>query len=639
MFNWKSVYNSFHATFPGTPHNPVIAITGNFGDKGCELAEGYFESVLRAGGSPVVLPPTADPGTLVSLLDRIDGLLLSGGADLNPLYVGEEPLPALGSINPRRDLPELLLIRLACDRQLPILGICRGVQMLAAAFGGSLWQDLATQYTAIGQTALSPVSTDPSPSSLSSLTPSPAPATLGSGSGAAATLPLLKHSQDLDRAVPSHTVTLAEGSLLRNIMGTAHLAVNSFHHQAVRDPGARFRVAATAPDGVIEAIESSEHKSILGVQWHPECFCLRGDETMLPLFRWLTAEAANYREARRIHSRILTLDSHCDTPMFFDQDIHFDQRDPRILVDLHKMAEGGLDAAIMVAYVPQGPLTDEGRAAATAYARSQLSRVRAMVDSCTPAPSGAGGTAADFSPLALARTPAALRSCKAAGRRAILLGIENGYAIGRDLALLRQFKEEHGIVYITLCHNGNNDICGSARPRDGESLMGITPFGAEVIQEMNRLGIMVDLSHASERSFYEALDISSLPIVCSHSSCRALCDHPRNLTDDQLRALAAAGGVAQVTFYNGFLRTDGQASILDAVAHLNHMVALMGVEHVGIGTDFDGDGGVPGLASASELINFTRRLLRERYTEEDLRLIWGGNFLRVMEQVQNSPTP
>ena len=231
----------------------------------------------------------------------------------------------------------------------------------------------------------------------------------------------------------------------------------------------------------------------------------------------------------------------------------------------------------------------------------------------------------------IAYTPQDLDCLKAAGRKAIMLGIENGYAIGQDLSLLRHFREKYGIVYMTLCHNGNNDICGSARPREGEKLEGVSSFGADVIRDMNRLGIMVDLSHASERSFYDALDISEQPIVCSHSSARALCDHPRNLTDDQLRALAAKGGVAQVTFYNGFLRTDGQATILDAVAHLNHMIEVMGIEHVGIGTDFDGDGGVPGLASASELINFTRRLLRERYREEDLRLIWGGNFLRVMD--------
>ena len=146
MFNWKSSYDSLHATFPGTRQTPLIGITGNFGEKGCELAEGYFESILRAGATPVVLPPTTDADALTSVLDRIDGLLLSGGADLNPLYVGEEPIPALGSINPRRDLSELLLIRLAFDRQLPILGICRGIQLLTVALDGSIWQDLGCAF-------------------------------------------------------------------------------------------------------------------------------------------------------------------------------------------------------------------------------------------------------------------------------------------------------------------------------------------------------------------------------------------------------------------------------------------------------------------------------------------------------------
>ena len=590
MFNWKSSYDSLHATFPGTRKTPLIGITGNFGEKGCELAEGYFESILRAGATPVVLPPTTDADALTSVLDRIDGLLLSGGADLNPLYVGEEPIPALGSINPRRDLSELLLIRLAFDRQLPILGICRGIQLLTVALDGSIWQDLGCAFER------------PEDSKCQG-----AP---------------LKHSQNLDRTVASHTVGTAEGSLLREIMGGAEtLYVNSFHHQAVREAGPHLRVSATAPDGVIEAVESSEHKSILGVQWHPECFCLAEDESMMPLFRWLKDEATNYRAAREVHRRILTLDSHCDTPMFFNQEIHFEQRDPKILVDLHKMQEGGLDASIMVAYIPQGPLTEEGRTAACDYAHSQLLRVEQLAADCSTA-------------VSIARSPQQLYRLKADGKRAIMLGIENGYAIGRDLSLLNRFKEDHGIVYMTLCHNGNNDICGSAKPREGEQLQSVSDFGADVIRKMNELGIMVDLSHASELSFYDALDISDMPIVCSHSSSRALCDHPRNLTDDQLRALAAKGGVAQVTFYNGFLRSDGQASILDAVEHLNHMVKVMGIEHVGIGTDFDGDGGVPGLASASELINFTRRLLRERYSEDDLRLIWGGNFLRVMQQVQ-----
>jgi len=190
-----------------------------------------------------------------------------------------------------------------------------------------------------------------------------------------------------------------------------------------------------------------------------------------------------------------------------------------------------------------------------------------------------------------------------------------------------------GVVYITLCHNGDNDICDSAR--GSQTHGGVSDFGAKVIGEMNRLGLMVDLSHAAESSFYDALQISKTPIVCSHSSARALCDHPRNLTDDQMRALAQAGGVCQITLYNGFLKREGQATVLDAMAHLEHAVSVMGIDHVGLGTDFDGDGGVPGLADASELTLFTRQLLRRRFSDADIQKIWGGNFLRVMRQVQS----
>lgn len=587
IFDWQAVYDAAHASFPGTQRKALIGITGNFGERGCELAEGYFRSITEAGGTPVVLPPTDDLDALTSMLDSLDALVLSGGGDINPLYLGEQPEPALHGINPRRDLCELVLTRLAADRQLPILGICRGCQMLAAALGGSLWQDIPS--------------------------------------------PTVKHSQELDRSYASHSVALSEGSMLHTIFGTTELYVNSFHHQAVREAGPHLRAVATATDGVVEAVESSEHKSIIGVQWHPECFCLRGDTSMLPLFRWLVDEAGSYHAARRLHSRILTLDSHCDTPMFFDKDIHFDQRDPRILMDLHKMREGGLDACIMVAYLPQGPLTAEGYAAAKAYADDRLSRVKNMVAACCTPPSGSvvSGSSADTPPpLAIARTPADLYRLKRQGTRAIMLGIENGYAIGRDISLLDHFAQQ-GIVYITLCHNGNNDICGSARPREGEPTMGITDFGAEVIRRMNELGLLVDLSHASELTFYDALDISSRPVVCSHSSSRALCDHPRNLTDEQLRALAAHDGVAQATFYSGFLRRQGEASIIDAVNHIRHMVDVAGIEHVGIGSDFDGDGGVPGLASAAEMINLTRQL-RKHFNEADLSLLWGGNFLRVM---------
>ena len=565
---------------------PIIGITGNFGAKGCELAQGYYESVLRAGGIPMVLPPYNDAEALCQTLDKVDGILLSGGGDINPLLLGEEPIPGLHSICPQRDEMELLLVREAYNRQIPMLGICRGIQTLVAALGGTLYQDLNTQYSEA---------------------------------------PLVKHDQDLDRAYASHSVKLEEGSTLARLFPEAKekgLPVNSFHHQAVRTPGSLLRVAAKATDGVIEAVESNEFKSIIGVQWHPECFITRGDRCMMPIFNWLISEASSFAEAKRVHRRIITLDSHCDTPMFFSEGFTADmfaQRTDKVLVDLPKMREGFLDASIMVAYLKQGERDEESLLAATAKANRILTQIEEMV--------AANCTAVDIS-----YTPADIARLKHAGKKAIMLGIENGYAIGKDLSQLEHFAKR-GIVYMTLCHNGDNDICDSAKGNAEHG--GLSPFGEKVVQEMNRLGIMVDLSHAAESSFYDALEVSKKPIVCSHSSAQALCNHPRNLTDEQMKALAQKGGVAQVTMYNGFLRTDGKATILDAVEHLNHMVNVMGIEHVGIGTDFDGDGGVPGMANASEVINFTRRLLQERYSEEQIQMIWGGNFLRVMEQIKN----
>lgn len=566
---------------------PIIGITGNYGTKGCELAQGYYESVLQAGGIPLVLPPYTDAEALCQTLDRVDGILLSGGGDINPLLLGEEPIPGLHGICPQRDEMELQLVREAYNRQIPMLGICRGIQTLVAALGGTIYQDLNTQYTEA---------------------------------------PLVKHDQDLDRAYASHTVKVEAGSTLASLFPEAvekGLPVNSFHHQAVRTPGPLLRVSAKATDGVIEAVESNEFKSIIGIQWHPECFITRGERYMMPLFNWLITEASSFAEAKRIHSRIITLDSHCDTPMFFSEGFTADmfaKRTDKVLVDLPKMREGFLDASIMVAYLKQGERDAESLLAATAKADRILTQIEEMA-------------AANCTAVDIAYTPADIARLKRAGKKAIMLGIENGYAIGKDISQLEHFAKR-GIVYMTLCHNGDNDICDSARGNAEHG--GLSQFGEKVVQEMNRLGIMVDMSHAAESSFYDALEVSQKPIVCSHSSARALCNHPRNLTDEQMKALAQKGGVAQVTMYNGFLRTDGQATILDAVEHLSHMVNIMGIEHVGIGTDFDGDGGVPGMANASEVINFTRRLLRERYSEEQIQMIWGGNFLRVMEQIKNN---
>ena len=221
-------------------------------------------------------------------------------------------------------------------------------------------------------------------------------------------------------------------------------------------------------------------------------------------------------------------------------------------------------------------------------------------------------------------------------KKAVFIGIENGYALGKNLQNISMFKEM-GVSYITLCHNGDNDICDSARGK-GE-WGGLSPFGREVVREMNRTGVMIDVSHAAESTFYDVLQTSETPIIASHSSARALCDHPRNLTDDQLKALAAQGGVAQICLYKGFINPEAEkASLSDAVRHIQHIVEIAGIDHVGIGSDFDGDGELRGCAATNELINITVRLLEAGYTEADLRKLWGGNLLRVMTEAQAYPT-
>lgn len=580
-FDLSSHLDNIYATFPQANHRPVIGLTANYTSPDASLRDFYYRQVVRAGGVPIIIPPVADKHVIINTLDTLDGIILTGGADYNPLWAGEEPSEHLHGINAERDLPELLLTRLAYDRQIPMLGICRGMQTLAMALGGKVMQD-------IGENVSKPI----------------------------------RHSQDAAREECTHSVTLDEGSIIRSIYGKEKIFVNSFHHQAVADEGTMLTITARAADGVAEALQSSCHKSILGVQWHPECL----GEDGLPIFKWIVREATNFSVAKRLHDRILTLDTHCDTPMFFPQGITFDQRDPRILVDLHKMTEGRLDAVTMVAYLPQPKIgeTFSSKVAfdvtgPAAYADLIFDKIETIVNN-------------NSRYLSIARTPADLYGDKRKGRKSIMLGIENGLALEGHLANVKHFAQR-GVVYITLCHNGDNDICDSARGCNTHN--GVSSFGEKVIREMNANGIMVDLSHAAEKSFYDALDISDTPIVCSHSNCRALCDHPRNLTDDQLRALAAKGGVAHITLYNGFLKLQGEADIYDAMAHLEHAIEIMGIDHVGIGTDFDGDGGIRGLADSSELINFTLQLLRNKYDEQDIAKIWGGNWLRVMAQVQS----
>lgn len=579
-YDLKKNLGEFYSNFPEGKQQPVIGITANYVERDARLADRYYLSVVEAGGTPLLIPPVADRDVIASTLEHIDGLLLTGGADINPLWTGEEPVAELSNINSMRDLPELLATRLAYNRQIPILGICRGIQTLAVALDGKVRQHVASE---------------------------------------------IKHSQDAPREELTHSVTIGDGTTLRGIFGGAgRMFVNSIHHQAVAAPGRRFRVSARAADGVIEAIESNEYKPVIGVQWHPEWL-----PEGAPLFKWLIGEARKFRETKQLHSRVLTLDTHCDTPMFFHKGIDFAQRDPRILYDLHKMTEGRQDAVIMAAYLPQPKIgeTFSQKVAfdvdgPTQYADLIFDKIEDIVRR-------------NSQYLSIARTAADLYEDKRKGRKSIMFGIENGLALSHDLQNVRHFAQR-GVVYITLCHNGDNDICDSARGCNTHG--GVSRFGRDVIREMNDCGLMVDLSHAAEKSFYDALQASRTPVVCSHSNCRALCDHPRNLTDGQLRDIAECGGVVQITLYPGFLRTQGEATVMDAVRHLEHAIDIAGIDHVGIGTDFDGDGGVRGMADASEMTNFTRLLMERNFSERDIEKIWGGNWIRVMTQAQAAAT-
>lgn len=315
---------------------------------------------------------------------------------------------------------------------------------------------------------------------------------------------------------------------------------------------------------------------------------------------------------------MITIDSHTDTPMIFQT---FDLgRKEGGKVNLPLMREGRLDAAFMVAYIPQGDRNAAALQKATDYATDRLTQV---IEQAKRYPHQMG----------IAQSPDELRRLKDEGKKAILLGIENGYALGKDLTNLHRFRQM-GVSYITLCHNGDNDLCDSAAGQ--AEWGGLSPFGKEVVAEMNRLGMMIDVSHAADRTFYDVLEHSTRPIIASHSSCRALCNHRRNLDDDQIKALAQQGGVMQICLYKGFINeSPDKASLSDAIRHILHVIDLVGIDYAGIGSDFDGDGELIGCRAANELMQITMRLIAEGLDDESIAKIWGGNLMRVMSEVQN----
>lgn len=549
---------------------PLIGITTDSSTEDYSVRKKYCNQVLAAGAYPILLPPVSDIEKTKAFLDNLDGMIFTGGGDHNPLLMNEEPVPELGNVNPERDNFEIPLCQEAYKRNLPILGICRGIQTIAISLGGHVKQHISTS---------------------------------------------VKHSQNAPKDAATHSVKIEKGSILSEIYNSETIFVNSFHHQAVDNPGRRFKAVAFSEDNIIEGIESTEYHSVIGVQWHPEQLHEEG----LKLFKWLTEEAKIYREAKEIHKEIVTLDSHCDTPMFFSQNVDFINGDSRILYDLEKMNCGRIDAVTMVCYLPQPKQGQKFSDVSQFGIESEKEYADIIFDKVEEICRNEG--------IAKAVSFDEVVENKKKGIRSIMLGIENGIALEHNLKNIQHFHDR-GIKYITLCHNGDNDICDSARGT--ETHHGVSEFGKEVIREMNRIGIAVDLSHAAESSFYDAIKLSEKPIVCSHSNCRALCNHPRNLTDEQMRTLAAHNGVMQLTLYGGFLKENGEADINDFLKHLFHAIEIMGIDHVGIGTDFDGDGGVKGLSSAAELMNITTQLLRHGFSQEEIEKIWGKNWINCL---------
>jgi len=388
--------------------------------------------------------------------------------------------------------------------------------------------------------------------------------------------------------------------------------------------------------------------------------------------------------ARAIHDRVMALDTHVDINPgnFVLGQPNYASELPRTQVDLVKMEQGGLDAAFLIVYVGQNAnLTPEGFARAHAQAMEKFAAIHRLVDSIAP------GRAE------LARTAADARRIHAAGKKVILIGVENGFPIGADVTNVARFHALGG-RYMSLAHNGHSQLSDSnTGERDGIWLHhGLSDLGRQVIREMNRVGMMIDISHPSKQSMMQTLEITRAPIIASHSGVRALCNHSRNLDDEQLRALAANGGVAQLVAFNGYVKcdpvrdaaradaiaalrrefgvagtgraaiqaaidslplerrnaylerqreieerrypSDPPATVADFVDHIDYAVKLVGIDHVGISSDFDGGGGVVGWRSAAETFNVTRELVRRGYTEEQIAKIWSGNLLRVMEQVE-----
>ena len=383
----------------------------------------------------------------------------------------------------------------------------------------------------------------------------------------------------------------------------------------------------------------------------------------------MLGNACSKNTVDEIHENILTIDTHVDTPLRlnregFDIGKYNDREQGGGRLDFPRMKKGGLDAVFFAVFLGQGPRTERGHF----EAKKNALEIFADIDTALTLNS-------HQAELALSSRDA--YRIEKAGKRAVYMGIENGYPLGRDLSLLETFYNL-GARYLTLCHTKNNEICDSSTDPEGPEHQGLSDFGRRVIHEMNRLGMIIDVSHISDKAFYDVLEETNAPVIASHSCSRAICDHPRNLDDDMLRALAANGGVIQMCILSDYVKTIEStaerdsaiqafkdkysnfdkldkvakqkaylewedmnekfpktlATVSDVVDHIDHIVNVVGIDHVGVGTDFDGGGGVQGCNDVSEMKNITKELLERGYSEKEVEKIWGGNFIRVFRQVE-----
>ncbi len=393
------------------------------------------------------------------------------------------------------------------------------------------------------------------------------------------------------------------------------------------------------------------------------------------------SEAETLTMAEAIHHASITMDTHIDIGGDYGTAEMNPCTETQSKVDIPKMKAGDMDVAFMAVYVGQGPRTEEGHAAAKAAAMKKFNAIHRVAEEMCP------------EEVEIVYSPDDVERVHATGKRMFAIGIENGYTVGHDLSLVQQYYDL-GARYITLTHNGNNDIADSTNPREGEEGEhgGLSEFGEEVVKEMNRLGIFIDVSHASRETVADAIALSTAPIMASHSGVSGLADVSRNLNDEQLLALKENGGIIQIVALGSFLQVDppeyGEAmsalreefgmldrralfsmsederaeyqasieaimpdyearvaevneqwprpSVKTMVDHIDYAVNLIGIDHVGIGTDFDGGGGVPGFNDASEALNVTVELVRRGYSEDDIQKIWGGNLLRAWRDVEQA---